>query len=79
MEARVAAFSDGPFVAGDDVTIADLVVFNFASGLLSDLGDMVGHDVFEDYPRLLQSFQRVLSIPQVVQWHIKHPIPGVSL
>lgn len=70
--------SDGPFVFGDKATVADVAVagvFLFLrTGFLS-----LPADGLDSYHRMKKIYENVISIPQVVEYLKKHPVPGMDL
>lgn len=67
--------SNGPFVLGDKVSIADLGVF--VMGAIVEKIQMfkfVPPDTLKGYEKLDAIQQAVAKIPEVVAWYDKHPL-----
>lgn len=68
----------GPFVLGDHVSIADLMITNFVNGLKQGIVDFVPVDCVDHCENLMRSYDSVMSIPQVKEWYQKYKIPNVT-
>lgn len=65
--------SSGPFVLGDEVSIADICISTVYLFLKSEFLDFVAPDALDDYPRMHRAFRSVMAIPEVVEWYKAHP------
>ena len=65
--------SDGSFICGDKMTIADLTLYYSIWNIKSGIVDYVPTDIFDKYTRLMSSYNAVLEHPKVVEWNRAHP------
>jgi prostaglandin-H2 D-isomerase / glutathione transferase len=61
------------WLCGDSITIADLQFYYVVGNVTHGFVDQIGGDVFEAYPRLLESYNAVLEHPKVKAWNADHP------
>ena len=71
VERQLAAISDGPFVSGGAVHVADLKLFVALSPYLKGSIDHVPTDVFARYRRLVGVHDAVKAHPGVQAWYAK--------
>lgn len=78
LEKILSGTSDGPFVLGQRLSIADLIIANLF--LYISIGDLqyVPPDALSEYKILKRVFDSVMDLPQVKEYYDKHPIRGVA-
>lgn len=69
-----AVANDGPFILGDQVSVADLGLVNSYNGFKTDLNKIVSDEVLAKYPRMAQIAEAVMNLPAVKEWYQKHPL-----
>lgn len=62
---------EGPFVAGDRISVADLKLFVALSPFFKGVIDHVPSDVFKAFPKLTRLFHAVETHPRVVEWYAR--------
>ncbi|MCA9717581.1 MAG: glutathione S-transferase family protein [Myxococcales bacterium] len=62
---------DGPFVAGEALSVVDLKLFVLLNWFVSGTLDHVPADVFRGFPRLMGVFEAVRRHPRVVAWYAR--------
>ncbi|MCP5068465.1 MAG: hypothetical protein GY946_18035, partial [bacterium] len=60
---------EGPFVAGDQIHVADIKLYMLVRWFARGLVDYVPSDVFGEFPRLLRLHDAVENHPRVVEWY----------
>lgn len=76
MAKRIAGWSpQGPYVLGDQISIADLAVLSQLLALKKFVPDVADDALLGQFPRMQMICDAVLRIPQVVEWHKKHALP----
>ncbi|PRQ04642.1 hypothetical protein ENSA5_06470 [Enhygromyxa salina] len=71
VERQLAQLSDGPFVAGADISVVDLKLHMASKWFSSGTVDHVPTDVFADYPRLTGVEKAVKEHPKIVAWYAR--------
>ena len=66
--------SEGKYICGDKLSIADLVLYYTIWNIKNGNCEFVPTDLFEKYPRLMSSFNAVETHPKVVEWNAAHPV-----
>ena len=61
----------GPFVAGEDLSVADLKVFILLRFFRSGNYDFVPTTIFDDHPKLVALFEAVSAHNAVTSWYAK--------
>ena len=80
LEKRLKAMGHtGPFLVGDKVTIADLVLLNVVTTIKCGILDHVPTNVLDSYKKVNQSVNATLRIPAITEWYRKRPIPNVEI
>lgn len=74
IEKRVALFGDGPFVTGEDVSVADLLIVNYVHLIRCGVLDHVPKDAVDGYSGMIKIYDGVMNIPKVAQWYKDHPV-----
>lgn len=77
-EKIIKGISNGPFVLGEKVTIADVAIAAVYILLKIEFLDYLPKDGLDRYEGMKKIFDSVMALPQVVEYHKKHPIPGCS-
>ena len=62
----------GDWVAGDEMTIADIHLFQAVQYFKMGILDGIPADSYDKYPNLLSIYERVKQHPKVVEWYAKH-------
>lgn len=62
---------EGPFIAGEQLSLADLKVFIIAQAILSGTYDHIPTSSFDSYPKLKALVAAVLQHPKVAAWRSK--------
>mmetsp|Transcript_17711 Transcript_17711/g.24993 ORF Transcript_17711/g.24993 Transcript_17711/m.24993 type:complete len:233 (-) Transcript_17711:106-804(-) len=70
--------SDGPWVVGDAMTVADLKIFASMSWYQSGVLDGVPTDVLSAYPSILKLMDAVMQNEGIKNWKDKYSIPYPS-
>lgn len=83
LDRRVGETSEnGPFVLGDHVTIADLMICKLVNEVREEGGRgleaSVPRECVDHCEHLMRSYHSVMSIPEVKEWHQSHNIPNVT-
>lgn len=78
MEKRIGLFGNGPFVTGEEMSIADLVVSQFVIMIRAGILDYVAKDVLDGFPKLVRAHDGVMEHPKVSEWYKKHPVKVVA-
>lgn len=78
-EKMLEDISDGPFVLGDEISIADVCITTTFLFLKVQFLEFIPIDGLNGYPRMEQVFQSVMDLPDVKQWYINNPIPNLSI
>lgn len=78
VEKRLACFSDGPFVLGEKVSIADTALVSIVNTFRCGILDYAPKDVLAEFPRIMEACEAVMALPEVVAWYKKYPIEGVT-
>lgn len=63
------------WLAGDSVTIADLLLHRITSWVSGGMLDGIPDDLLDSYPTVKQHDQKVEALPAVQQWRAEHPTP----
>lgn len=63
----------GPFVAGDELFVADIKLYMISSAFKKGGLDHIPTDVLSPYPKLSALYQAVLEHPKVADWRARHP------
>lgn len=69
---------DGPYVLGEQLSIADLAIANMYLILRVGFLDFLSPKGLNGYPRMLKVFQSVMQIPEVVEWQKKKPCSNMD-
>lgn len=69
--------SDGPFVLGKDLSIADLSITSIYVILQYGFFKYVPADALDGYKRMREIADKVLEIPEVKQHYKEQPVPGL--
>lgn len=69
LEARLESFSQGPFVLGDKVSIADVYLYTQLRWLKSGFFASIDSSVVEGFPRITSLYEAVDNLPQVQAWY----------
>lgn len=77
---RVGETSEnGPFVLGDDVSIADLMICKLVTAVREGMfPESVPKACVDHFEHLIRSYDSVMSIPEVKQWYQERNIPTVT-
>lgn len=75
-EKMLESISDGPFVLGGNVSIADICITALYLLLKSQFLDFIPIDGLDGYPRMDKVFSSVMAIPEVKKWYTKNSIPN---
>lgn len=78
LEARLNNTGAGPFVLGDQVSIADISIFCLFTVIKQGIIDHVPKDILDEYCTLKGVYDAFWNIPEVQQWYEQHPIPNVN-
>jgi prostaglandin-H2 D-isomerase / glutathione transferase len=62
----------GPFVGGEQISVADIKVANMLRTFASGTMDYIPTDVFAEYPKLAVLAKAVDAHPKVVDWRSRH-------
>lgn len=73
-EKMLEKISSGPFVLGDQVSIADVCIAGIYLLLKSGHIDIFPPNALDKYRRMHQVFRSVMEIPDVSVWYEKHPL-----
>ena len=80
LEKRLEAMGHtGPYLVGDKVTIADIVMLNAVTNIKCGIMDHVPTDALDSYKKVMQSFNATIHIPTITDWYRKYPIPNVEV
>lgn len=71
--------SDGPFVLGDEVSIADVCITALFLLLKVEFLEFIPIDALSGYPRLDQVFASVLALPEVKEWYTNNPVANLTV
>ena len=74
LEKRLEVFGKGPFVCGDNVTIADLGICTFVIQMKSGKIDHVPKDIIHRFPRIITAYDAVMDLPKVKEWYKDHSL-----
>lgn len=66
-----AQICEGPFLAGDRLSVADLKLFVFMRQIVSGGLDHVSPEIFAVYPKLTALYQAVESVDGVKSWYAR--------
>jgi len=66
-----AQLGDGPFVAGEQISVADIKLYMLSKWFSSGGVDHVPTDVFAHCPKLLSVERAVREHPKVVEWYAR--------
>lgn len=66
--------SSGPFVLGDEISIADICITGIFLFVKSEFLDFVPPNALDGYPRMDKVFRSVMTIPEVSAWYKTHPV-----
>lgn len=78
MEKRLEVFSDGPYVLGEDVSVADCSLVTLVNRFHCGALDYVPKDALDKFPRIMKVYENAMKLPEVVEWYKKRPIAGVT-
>lgn len=73
IEKRITAWNEGPYVLGNDISIADLALFVLCQYIDRGIWDHVPTDSFHQYARIHSIYNTVAEHPKVVQWYEANP------
>jgi len=62
---------DGPFVAGEKISVAALKLYMIVRWFASGGVDHVPADVFKDFPKLVGVYEAVKNHPKIAAWYAK--------
>lgn len=74
LEKRIMSFGKGPWVVGNELTVADLAVFNIVAFVKSGFKDYVPMCLLNKYERVTESYEAVRNHPKVMEWYASHPM-----
>lgn len=66
-------YGNGPYVLGESISIADIKILTILRMVKSGKLEFFPPDSMDGYPKLLKSYNTVMNLPEVVDWHEKHP------
>lgn len=69
LEKRIVDMYGGPFVLGEKLSIADLIIANFINTCQKNIMPFVTEDAVKEYKVLAEIRRKVFEIPQVVKWY----------
>ena len=77
LEGMLVRASDGPYVCGSRMTIADLNLYVFASGVLDGSGvpPGVSTELLRDCPRIRALVEHIEAHPKVAEWNRRPTAP----
>lgn len=78
LEKRLELFSDGPFVLGDEPSVADCYITTMVNNYKCGVVDYVPTGVLDEFPRIMAAYHATMALPEVVGWYKKHPITNVT-
>lgn len=70
-ERRLAELGSGPFVAGANISVADLKLYLVSRWFSSGTVDHVPRDVFAEFSRLVGVEKAVAQHPKVLEWYAR--------
>lgn len=73
LEKMLGRSSDGPYVLGDHVSTADLVIASLFTLFSTGFLEFVPRHALDEYPRMKKISDTVLEIPEVKEYHKEHP------
>ena len=71
VDAALARLGDGPFVAGDTLSVADIKLYIGARWFSSGALEFIPTDIFADFRRLNALEQAVAAHPKIVEWYAR--------
>ena len=71
VEKLFTMYSQGAFVLGSDISIADLFLFQMVQYFQQGILDGVPTDYFDQYNRIMDLYESVKQHPKVVEWYSK--------
>lgn len=77
IEKMLETFSHGPFVLGDEVSIADIAIAAVFLFLKCEFIDVIPHNALDGYPRMDEVFRSVMDIPEVSEWYKARPVKNL--
>ena len=80
LDRLLARTSEGPFVCGSELTIADLNLYVYDTGILAGDGVPPGisNTLLDDCPRILALVQHVEALPKVQEWNKRPTTPATG-
>lgn len=69
---NISAQIQGPFVGGEQISVADIKIANLLRTFANGTMDYVPTNVFDGYPKLAALAQAVNEHPKVVDWRSRH-------
>lgn len=73
----IERISDGPYVLGEELSIADLVIAAMYTLLRYDYLEHIPRDALDKYEKMKAIFDKVIAIPRVRAYYEEHPFPGL--
>lgn len=73
-EKMLERYSSGPFVLGDQVSIADICISVIYLFLATGYLKFVPSNALDGYTRMHEVFKSVMAIPDVQKWYEAHPV-----
>jgi glutathione S-transferase len=71
VEAQLDQNHGGPFVAGTEISVADLKLYMASKWFSSGGVDHVPRDIFAPYPKLVGVEKAVVEHPKIVEWYAR--------
>jgi glutathione S-transferase len=63
-----AMIGEGPFLAGQEINVADIKLYVVLRGYVTGIFDYISKDVFSEYTKLMKLYEAVEKHPKVAGW-----------
>lgn len=70
--ANVERYIKGPFLAGEQLCVADIKVYQIVRSFVTGVLDYIPPTVFSDFPKLQTLYRAVAEHPKIVEWQSRH-------
>lgn len=78
LEKRLQALGSKDFVL-ESVSMGDVAIFTLINSFKCNILEFVDPNILDEFSTIMGIYRSVCAIPEVVEWHKKHPIPNVEI
>lgn len=78
-EKMLEDYPEGPYVLGDELSIADICIAVLYAFVKAELLDFIPKNGLEGYPKMEKILHSVVSLPEVKEWYTKHPVANFEV